>query len=325
MIDFRYHLVSIVSVFLALAVGIVLGAGPLKEDLGTTLTQEVTKLRDDKAALRSELDASNKATEARDAFAAAGNGALLADRLGGRTVSLVVLPGADSAVVKSTSASLTDAGAVIGSTITVNDSWTDPKADKRAARAALGKQLAEQLKLESSDSGQAIDRVLAAATVEAVPSGSGATNLGGSVGSEAAASAIEELRKADLISVTPDNAGRTTSAVVIGAPVSKGDPAEQKTRAEAYAALAAAFDSASSGAVLASNVGSTVTQGESIVAAVRRDTALSKGLSTVDDGGVPMGQASIVLALAEQYAGGVGQYGLAGDADSAFPKLDGTK
>ena len=31
LIDFRYHLVSIVSIFLALAVGIVLGAGPLKE------------------------------------------------------------------------------------------------------------------------------------------------------------------------------------------------------------------------------------------------------------------------------------------------------
>ena len=29
-IDFRYHLVSVVSIFLALAVGIVLGAGPLQ-------------------------------------------------------------------------------------------------------------------------------------------------------------------------------------------------------------------------------------------------------------------------------------------------------
>ena len=32
-IDFRYHLVSIVAVFLALAVGIVLGAGPLNESI----------------------------------------------------------------------------------------------------------------------------------------------------------------------------------------------------------------------------------------------------------------------------------------------------
>ena len=57
MIDFRYHLVSIISIFLALAVGIVLGAGPLKGDLGTRLTQETTALRADKAQLRTELDA----------------------------------------------------------------------------------------------------------------------------------------------------------------------------------------------------------------------------------------------------------------------------
>ena len=42
MIDFRYHLVSLISVFLALAVGIALGAGPLKETsrLGRCLATE---------------------------------------------------------------------------------------------------------------------------------------------------------------------------------------------------------------------------------------------------------------------------------------------
>jgi hypothetical protein len=44
-IDFRYHLVSLVSVFLALAVGIVLGAGPLRESIGDTLTEQVQALR----------------------------------------------------------------------------------------------------------------------------------------------------------------------------------------------------------------------------------------------------------------------------------------
>jgi hypothetical protein len=51
LIDFRYHLVSIVSIFLALAVGIVLGAGPLKGELGNTLNKEVAGLRQDKADL----------------------------------------------------------------------------------------------------------------------------------------------------------------------------------------------------------------------------------------------------------------------------------
>ena len=33
MIDFRYHLVSLIAVFMALAVGVVLGAGPLQGTL----------------------------------------------------------------------------------------------------------------------------------------------------------------------------------------------------------------------------------------------------------------------------------------------------
>ena len=70
MIDFRYHLVSIVSIFLALAVGIVLGAGPLKEDIGNTLTQQTSVLRAEKSELRTELDAEKRGTAARDTFAA---------------------------------------------------------------------------------------------------------------------------------------------------------------------------------------------------------------------------------------------------------------
>jgi len=68
-IDFRYHLVSIVSIFLALAVGIVLGAGPLKEDLGNTLTRELTQLRQDKTGLRADLTAAQRGIGARDTWA----------------------------------------------------------------------------------------------------------------------------------------------------------------------------------------------------------------------------------------------------------------
>ena len=82
-IDFRYHLVSIVSIFLALAVGIVLGAGPLKEDLGNTLTSEVKNLRQDKAALRGQLDQAERGTKARDEFTTASNRSLLAGALTG--------------------------------------------------------------------------------------------------------------------------------------------------------------------------------------------------------------------------------------------------
>ena len=56
-----------------------------------------------------------------------------------------------------------------------------------------------------------------------------------------------------------------------------------------------------------------------LVTAVRKDSDATKGVSTVDDPGVPMGQATLAQALAEQYAGGVGQYGVAADAKAVLP------
>jgi len=58
MINFRYHLVSLVSVFVALAVGIVLGAGPLSGPIESTFEDQITQLRQDKDALRLELEQS---------------------------------------------------------------------------------------------------------------------------------------------------------------------------------------------------------------------------------------------------------------------------
>ena len=136
MIDFRYHLVSIVSIFLALAVGIVLGAGPLKEDIGNTLTSEVTRLREDRTELRARLDEAEKAAQARDAFTEAGNKTLLRDRLQDATLTVVVLPGADANLVKSTTSTLARAGAKIGSTVTVLDAWVDPEKAPSARRSA---------------------------------------------------------------------------------------------------------------------------------------------------------------------------------------------
>ena len=55
MIDFRYHLVSIVAVFLALAVGIVLGSGPLDEQIQGALQTQTDDLRSQQNELRSQV------------------------------------------------------------------------------------------------------------------------------------------------------------------------------------------------------------------------------------------------------------------------------
>jgi hypothetical protein len=309
-IDFRYHLVSIVSIFMALAVGIVLGAGPLKEDIGNTLTSEVKNLRADKTALRGELDAAEKGAKARDEFATATNRSLLAERLKDTTVAIVVLPGADPNLVKSTQTTLTSAGAVIGSTITVQDNWVDP--DKAAFRATLGQQLAGQVGVPIDQSGgDVVDAVLA----RSVLAKAGATATG-------APAALEGLRTGDLIKYTTDQVRVASVAVVLSGPVTGSDAKAREDRAAALSRLAGALDAAGAGAILVEESARSGASGTtSVVGTAREDGDQAKTLSTVDNGDLPMGQASIVFGLLEQEAGQSGQYGLGPGATAAFRQL----
>jgi hypothetical protein len=136
MIDFRYHLVSLVAVFLALAVGIVLGAGPLKDPIGATLTRSVQQLRNDQAALSQQLKTAQAGIDNRDKFVAGIQPALVADQLGGRSVVVVTLPGSDNDAVKPLTDAITAAGANVTGTIDVQNAWVDP-ADNAARKQAV--------------------------------------------------------------------------------------------------------------------------------------------------------------------------------------------
>ncbi|NYG08260.1 outer membrane murein-binding lipoprotein Lpp [Phycicoccus badiiscoriae] len=310
MIDFRYHLVSIVSIFMALAVGIVLGAGPLKENIGNTLTSEVANLRADKAALRSELTAADKGTQARDEFTLASNRTLLAGRLKGTTVTLVVLPGADSNLVKTTQGTLATAGAVVGSTISVQDTWVDQ--DKAAFRATLGQQLASQVGVPIDQSGGDVVNAVLARSVLAK---AGSTSTG-------AAAALEGLRTGELIRYTPDKVTASSVAVIVAGMVTGSDAAVREQRATGLSHLAGALDAAGAGAVLVTqSLAPGATNTTSVVSTSRADGDQSKLLSTVDDADIPMGQASLVFGVLEQEAGRSGQYGLAPDSSATFPPL----
>ena len=212
MIDFRYHLVSIVSIFLALAVGIVLGAGPLKEDLGNTLTRELTQLRQDKTDLRADLTAAQRGIAARDTWAEAVAPAVVGGTLTGKTVAVVVAPGADGGVVKDTVATLTAAGAKVGSTITLSDAWVDP--GKRTFRNNLANQLATLVKVPGGASSP--DSLPGAVLSRAILSG---TDRATSRLEPGASQALDGLRTAELLDVSPDQITPASSVVMVGGPV----------------------------------------------------------------------------------------------------------
>ncbi|MHB8186788.1 MAG: copper transporter [Dermatophilaceae bacterium] len=315
MIDFRYHLVSIVSIFLALAVGIVLGAGPLKEDIGNRLTQETTSLRADKAQLRTQLDAEKRAMAARDSFSSVVAPTIMGGQLTGKTVSLVIAPGADSDLVKKTTASLAVAGAKVGSTITLTQAWADPA--KRTFRNTLASQLAELVKVPLAANSP--DELAAMVLARAI--------LGGKDQSTqrvdpAASAALDGLLAGGLVKVSPDQIIPSSGAVFVGGPVKGSTQPDTDSRLASYVQLARALDAAGSGVVVmaGSNI-TNPTQSADLVAAVRKDSDAAKVVSTVDDADLPMGQTTVVLALVQLYSGGNGQYGLAADAKAIVPDI----
>ncbi len=316
MIDFRYHLVSIVSIFLALAVGIVLGAGPLQGEIGDTLSREVAGLREDKAQLNTELEQSTAARDALDAYIAETNTGVLSGALQDRRVALVVLPGSDAAVAEATAAGLRSAGAAVVSTTSVTDSWVSGDEATAAARDTAVSAAASRSGVDVGETGAVSPRDVLLAALLTAPRGAAVEPV-------VPAMAVEALRllsDADLVEVDTEGFQAADLVVVVSGVVTSGEGDARATAAERWVDLSIALDDHSAGAVVVSET-TTASSGTSVLAAVRNDATATRGVSTVDNAGTALGQASIVHGLVQQLAGEVGQYGVAEGADAPYAPL----
>jgi hypothetical protein len=314
MIDFRYHVVSIVSIFLALAVGIVLGAGPLQGRLGDTLSKEVSGLRKDKTNLNNEVRAMTANITDLNRWIVATTPALVTNRLSAHSVTLVRLPGSSDEMAKNITDEMTEGGAVVHGTVKVTKSWTDPT--KKQFRDDLAKSLAPLSRTElppgaSQDEGLAA--VLARGLVVADVSASGKPD-------SSATTALQSLKTAGLIEYSGAEPQPSTLAVVVAGPPTPNENSEQqKSEATSYAVLARALDAQSSGAVAASAPAGADPGGT--LAAIRTDKQASESVSTVDDADQPMGLITVVVAFREQLNGSAGQYGVGAGATKIMPDL----
>lgn len=143
MVDFRYHLVSLVSVFLALALGIILGAGPLQNSIGDTLSGQVETLRTSQDEARAELALTQTQLEGSEAALNLAGEQLLPGTLTDRNVALVVLPGTNADVVDGLEAELELSGAKISAQVKLTASFADSA--KGTYRGALATQLKEYI------------------------------------------------------------------------------------------------------------------------------------------------------------------------------------
>jgi hypothetical protein len=318
LIDFRYHLVSLIAVFLALAIGIVVGTTALNGYVVDDLRARNGDVIRDKRALEGDVRDLRNQVARRDQFATAVGPAAVAGTLAGERVLIVRTPGASDDVVERLTTLIVQGGGTPTGVLELQADLLDPAksgvVDDLVARVAPA-----GLALPEGAASERAALELAAATVIA-PGADG-------VGADAAGKILGGFTGADLVDITPLSGSKsgatlvpaTLAVMVTGGSDGRAPNDVAKQRQQVALALLAAVDARSEGAVL---VGPETAAGDGgLVAALRDDDSLGRAVSSVDTVDSAYGAVVAVLALREQAAGGSGRYGQGPGSQAAAPAV----
>ncbi|MBP2324680.1 hypothetical protein JOF56_005065 [Kibdelosporangium banguiense] len=308
MISLRYHIISIAAVFLALAVGVLLGSSTLSRTLLSGLSDERGDLAKQVADLQAERNSLNARLTSSDGFAGSIGPLAVRGELDQRTVVLVTTADARPADLDAVKSLIGNAGGSVTGELQLTDAFADPqKADQ--LRDVVTRLLPAGLQLPTaSDPG-----TLAGGLLGALILINKDTNQAQAKPAEATA-ALSGLSDGGFVRM-PEGLRPAQLAVILTGSSLSGNGASD--RASTIARFAAQIDRSGAGAVLAGDTGSA--EGSGLIGVVRADTAASSILSTVDNVDLNAGRVATILALGEQLEGKAGRYGTAGNAQSVVP------
>jgi hypothetical protein len=138
MISFRYHLVTIVAVFLALGLGVLVGTTVVKPTVLTELDRRATEALAAAGRLREDLTEGTAQLEAWDDFGEAAQRLLVAEKLDGREILLVTAEGVDVGQLAAVRTALEDAGGEVPGVLLVTERLA---LEDERARSALAEVL----------------------------------------------------------------------------------------------------------------------------------------------------------------------------------------
>jgi hypothetical protein len=309
-IDFRYHLVSIVAVFLALAIGIVLGSTELQGNTIDNLRTVNSSLASEFRAAAAQRDSYGAQWDAAETFLQTAEPKLLDRLLPGDRVVLITEPGASSAVTGGIKQAVGLAGATITGTVALQPKFNDLSAPTEASLSTVNTQQAEldgtQLSA-AADPATANQQQAAQLIATAIL---GRTQSEPGLSPAAATTLLQAYAQNGFLSYSDSPATRATLAVIAIPETPPADGAGDQAN-QILLAVAQVFATASAATIV---VGSTAGSSQSASAlSVLRSSSVSSQVSTVDNADTYVGQISAIWALADQVAGGKpGSYGISG-------------
>jgi hypothetical protein len=330
MINFRYHVVSLTAVFLALAVGLVLGSTVLNGPTLDALESRVNTLGRDNSQLREQYSLLEEEVEREQDFAAEAAPMLLADRLTGRRAAVLVLPGGEE-YAAGVAETLTLAGASLTGQVTLTEKFTHPQhrlTDLLDLAHRVQPASVDPATLPANSDGVESSAALLAAVLfdretpadppaeepaNGDPAPGDPAPGGGTVPADdrravlSAYAAAEFLEHDEAISRPAD-----VVVVVAGLPDAEND-ADQRN--QAMLTTVEQFSQFGPVVVAASGVAGD----GNLVAEVRADPELAGTVSTIDNASSPQGHIAAGLAVARHLAGAVGHFGTGDGAERLLP------
>lgn len=310
MVDFRYHLISIVAVFLALGLGILMGTIVLDDALVKSLKADIDSLRKRVDTRQEEIAELDQRIDAANAFTGEVVPWLTEDALEGRLIVTIQLEGSDGNMVGGVRDAIESSGGELVSNIVLSQRFRLQDQIERDRLALITESTSGEAVELRTEAGSALGARLAAAAAEAP------TEV------RAQGSAQERLREltraledAEFISVDADDEAIVASNSMFL--VLAGDQADRPyDPTSLVVSLSAAVAARGVPILVAEPSGSTW----GVVEAIREEADTQTDVATVDQGDTVEGQIAVVLGLERAFEGSVGHYGVGPGATRVIPE-----
>ncbi|HEU4360209.1 MAG TPA: copper transporter [Mycobacterium sp.] len=312
MITPRHHALSLAAVFLALAIGVVLGSGLLSGPLLSGLRDEKRDLRSQIDALQDQQNVLNEKLNTANDFDAQMAGRMVHDELADKSVVVFRSPNASDDDVDAVARLVRQAGGTVTGTLSLTEQFVDANSAEKL-RAVVesgivpaGAQLSTNLVDQGSQAGDLLGIALLINPNPAVlPADDHQRDT-----------VLAALRDTGFITFGDahgdQHIGAANAAVVItGGPL--GDDAGNK--GASVARFAAALAPHGTATVLAGRDGCA--SGTAAVAVTRADAGMAGTISTVDNVDAESGRITVIMATSSLINGGhPAQYGIGHGAGS---------
>jgi hypothetical protein len=309
-IDFRYHLVSIVAVFLALAVGIVLGSTELQGTTIDALQRSSNSLKNQVSDVSAKRDSYEALSNASNQFLVTAEPKLLSGYLTGDRLVIVTEPGAPASVIGGIKQAAGLAGATVTGEVALQPKFNDLSGATQSSLNAINGELADQdgTTLDPASSAQTVyqqqaAQLIATAILNAAAGEAGLTDAQAKL-------VLQAYTQQGYLTTSGSVTARATLAVVVtpqtASTVGSGDPVN-----EVLLALTEELAPLSGATIVAGSISGSSASSSAIQ--VLRGSSVSSDVSTVDNADTTLGQISSVWALGSQLAGQTpGSYGISG-------------